>query len=82
MRSFIKIFLGVLIGINVLFYLLTIKEGQDVLGKKDSWISNVLQSFEYYVKWVLPYWWFIIIIVALVLALVVLGVIKLLRRNK
>lgn len=82
MRSFIKIFLVVLIGINVIFYLLTIKEGQDVLGKKDSWISNVLQSFEYYVKWVLPYWWLIIIVVALVLALVVLGVKKLLRRSK
>lgn len=78
MRSFVKIFLVVLIGINVLFYLITIKEGQDVLGKKDSWISNVLQSFEYYVKWVLPYWWLIIILVVLVLTLIVLGVKKLL----
>lgn len=82
MRSFVRIFLATLISINVLFYLITINEGQDVLGKKDSWVGNVLQSFEYYVKWVLPYWWLIIIVVALVLALIVLGVKKLLRRSK
>lgn len=82
MRSFFKIFAVVLIVINVFFYLITIKEGQDVLGKKNSLISNVLQSFEYYVKWVMPYWWLIILLVGLVLTLIVLGIKKLLWRGK
>ena len=71
MRSFFKIFAVVLIVINVLFYLITIKEGQEVLGKQGSLIGKVLQSFEYYVMWVLPYWWLIIILVGLVLTLIV-----------
>jgi hypothetical protein len=67
----------VLIVINFLFYLVTIKEGQEVLGKQNSLIRNVFQSFEYYIKWVLPYWWLIIILVALLLTLILLGVKKL-----
>jgi len=76
MKSFFKIFAIVLIVINVPFYLITIKEGQDVLGKKSYLIGNIFQSFEYYAKWVIPYWWFIIILVCVALTFTALGIKK------
>jgi hypothetical protein len=78
MKFFLKIFAVTLIIINILFYLFTIKEGQEVLGKKETWFGNVVQSFEYYITWVLPYWWFIILIAGIVISFIALGVKKLL----
>jgi hypothetical protein len=82
MRFFLKILVLVLIAVNVLFYSITIKEGQQVLGKKTSLISNVLQSFEYYVKWILPYWWLIIILASLLLTGLMWRVKKLYGRGR
>lgn len=32
--------------------------------------KDMLKSFPYYIKWILPYWWFIIILGALLLAII------------
>lgn len=37
------------------------------------WYNDILGSFKYYFLWVLPYWWFIIIIGSVVLALIFYG---------
>lgn len=45
------------------------------------WYKDVIGSLKYYVLWVLPYWWMVIIIgtvaVALILYLIMLGITKL-----
>lgn len=46
--------------------------------------KDILQSFPYFIEWILPYWWLIIIVGALILALIVLFVRRLFlyARNK
>lgn len=39
-----------------------------------NWIKDILKSFSYYISWVIPYWWLIIIIGTIVLALLIFGV--------
>lgn len=37
----------------------------DLIGNEElteSWWENVKKSFSYYIGWVLPYWWLLIII--------------------
>ncbi|MFB9063885.1 hypothetical protein [Flavobacterium branchiarum] len=36
-----------------------------------TWYKDVLNYFEYYTLWVLPYWWLIIILGGLILALII-----------
>lgn len=40
---------------------------------KGVWYKDIVGSFKYYVLWVLPYWWFIIIIGTIVLAAIFYG---------
>lgn len=45
----------------------------DAFRKTGIWYKDILGSIKYYVTWVLPYWWLIILIGSLVLALVFYG---------
>lgn len=45
----------------------------DAFHKTGIWHKDILGSIKYYVTWVLPYWWLIILIGSLVLALVFYG---------
>ena len=45
----------------------------DAFHKAGIWYKDLLGSMKYYVTWVLPYWWVIILIGSLVLALVFYG---------
>ncbi|WP_299535380.1 hypothetical protein [Ulvibacterium sp.] len=45
----------------------------------DNWYDGIIASFKYYFLWVLPYWWFIILIGTTVIGLVFSGVGKLRR---
>lgn len=38
------------------------------------WYKDIVGSFKYYFLWVLPYWWLIIIIGTIVLALLFYGI--------
>ena len=46
----------------------------DAFLKTGIWYKDILGSMKYYVTWVLPYWWLLILIGSLVLALVFYGV--------
>ena len=80
-KKFINVFGIVLIPLNVLLYLMTYSEWQEVLGVKETLVDRVILSFEYYVAWVLPYWWIIIIGVALVLLGLYLAVRRMFNRS-
>jgi hypothetical protein len=76
MKLFFKIFISILAGINIVFYLFTISEGKEVLNLKGSFFKVFFGTIKYYFTWVIPYWWFIILIVALVLSLLLFVVNK------
>lgn len=38
------------------------------------WYQDIIGSFKYYILWVLPYWWIVIIIGTLILALLIYGI--------
>jgi riboflavin transporter FmnP len=46
----------------------------DTFRKTGVWYKDILASIKYYVTWVLPYWWLIILIGSIVLALIFYGV--------
>jgi hypothetical protein len=45
----------------------------DAFRKTGVWYKDILGSIKYYITWVLPYWWLIILIGSLVLALMFYG---------
>lgn len=45
----------------------------DAFHKTGIWYKVILGSIKYYVTWVLPYWWLIILIGSFILALVFYG---------
>ncbi len=47
-----------------------------------TWYKDIVASFKYYVLWVLPNWWWLIIIGTLVLAVLFFGVTKLVAKSK
>lgn len=46
----------------------------DAFRKTGIWYKDVIESFKYYVLWVLPYWWFIILIGTFAFALFFYGI--------
>lgn len=46
----------------------------DAFRKTGIWYKDIIGSFKYYVLWVLPYWWLIILIGSVVLGLVFYGI--------
>ena len=66
----------VLVTLNGLLYWITYSEGQAVLGVKGQGANSMTSSFKYDFTWVLPYWWIIILGIALVLSGLYSGVRK------
>lgn len=46
----------------------------DAFSKTGTWYKDLIASFKYYVTWVLPYWWLIILIGSIVFALIFYGI--------
>lgn len=64
-------FIGLAIMV-VLTYLLGLTD--DAFRRTGIWYKDILGSLKYYVLWVLPYWWVIILIGSIVLGLVGFGI--------
>jgi len=78
MKNTLKYSLYYLIAIIIILYFLTISEGMKIFGISSYDFSK---SIEYFSFWVIPYWWLVIIIVSVVLALITSGVLKLVRKT-
>jgi hypothetical protein len=50
--------------------------------ESQNFINKLIGSFKYYLFWVLPYWWFIILIGAFVVAIILFGIMRLKRKIK
>ncbi len=70
MKIFIKHFLIILVITSLILYFFTIKEGMEVLKLEGGYFKNIGKTFEYFFLWVIPYWWYILIIASLVLSLI------------
>lgn len=62
-------------GLTVMF-LFTYISGlfDDAFRKTGIWYKDIIGSFKYYVLWVLPYWWLIILIGSVILGIVFYGI--------
>jgi hypothetical protein len=73
-----KLMIYLLLGFTVMFLFTYISGLYDDAFKNTFytgvWYKDILGSFKYYVLWVLPYWWVIIVIGTVVLALLFYGV--------
>jgi hypothetical protein len=73
-----KVMIYLLLGFVIMFLFTYIGGLYDDAFKKTYytgvWHKDVLGSLKYYVLWVLPYWWLIILIGTVVLALLFYGV--------
>ena len=64
-----------LIGFAVMFLLTYIGSlYDDAFRKTGIWYKDFIGSFKYYVFWVLPYWWLIILVGSIILAFIFFGV--------
>jgi len=64
-----------LLGLIAMFFLTYITSlFDDAFRKTGIWYKDILGSFKYYVFWVLPYWWLIILVGSIILALIFYGV--------
>ncbi len=70
MKIYLKHFLVFLIISLLILYFFTIKEGMEVLKLEGGYFKNIGRTFEYFFQWVMPYWWFILIIASLILSLI------------
>lgn len=70
MKIYLKHFIVFLIISSLILYFSTIKEGIEVLKLEGGYLKNIGRSFEYFFQWVIPYWWYILIIASLILALI------------
>ncbi|MFD0700158.1 hypothetical protein [Myroides pelagicus] len=63
------------LGLTVMF-LFTYIGGlfDDAFRKTGIWYKDIIGSFKYYVLWVLPYWWLIILIGSVILGTVFYGI--------
>ena len=67
MKNIIKYWLVYLIVLMLILYFATIDEGIENLGIKH---YNYIQSSKYFTFWVIPYWWPILIVVSIILAII------------
>lgn len=70
MKIYLKHFIVFLIVSSLILYFFTIKEGMEVLKLEGGYFKNIGRTFEYFFQWVIPYWWFILIIASLILSLI------------
>lgn len=78
MKTIIKYTFCYLLILLIIFYVATISEGMEVLAVNS---FSLTKSFEYFFLWVIPYWWFILIIISLILTSATIGIKKLKRGN-
>jgi hypothetical protein len=67
-KTFSKFLLGSLTGLALILYIATVSEGMENLNMDGNYFQNLPQTLEYFLLWVLPYWWFILLIGGIVLA--------------
>ena len=67
-KSFSKFLLFTLAGIALILYIVTIGEGMENLNLTGNYFENLPRTFEYFFLWVVPYWWFIMLIAGIVIA--------------
>ena len=72
MRKLMNYFLLGLMVMILFTYFMGLSD--DAFQKTGVWYKDILGSFKYYVFWVLPYWWLIIIIGAIVIGFVFYGI--------
>ncbi len=72
MKKMIKYFLIGLAAMVIFTYLLGLLD--DAFHKTGIWHKDIVSSIKYYVLWVLPYWWLIILIGSIILGLVFYGI--------
>ncbi len=67
-KTFLKTFITLLVLSSITLYIFSIKEGMEVLEMEGGYFKNIPKTFEYFFYWVVPFWWFILIIFSLVLS--------------
>lgn len=68
LKSFWKFLIITLFGLSLILYITSIGEGMENLKIEDGYFTNVPQTLEYFFLWVLPYWWFIMLIAGIIIA--------------
>lgn len=76
MKKYLKHFIAFLVICSLILYFSTIKEGMEILKLEGGYFKNIGRTFEYFFEWVIPYWWYILIIASFVLALISTVVLK------
>ena len=79
MSTFIKYFFIVLVISSLVLYVATIKEGMETLYLEGGYFKNIGRTFEYFLLWVIPYWWYILIGASMILGAITTLIIKKLK---
>lgn len=78
-----KYMVYLLLGFVIMFLITYIGGVYDDAFKKTYytgvWYKDILASLKYYILWVVPYWWLIILVGTIVIGSILYGVNKLLR---
>lgn len=81
MKKFLKYFLYSLVAFLLILYVTTINEGMEVFGIS-GYAEGIAKSFEYYLFWVLPYWWLILLFTAVLFAISTFSINKFITRPR
>gem|GEM_PF-2551108 len=81
MKKFFKYLLYYLLTFVLILYVSTIKEGMDFFGIS-GYAEGIAKSFEYYLFWVLPYWWLILLFTAVLFAISTFSINKFITRPR
>lgn len=79
MKLFFKYFLLYELIFLLLLYVMSIKEGMDILNAGS---FSLVKSFRYYFLWVLPYWFVLLIFVSVLFSIITVFIIKLIKKLK
>ncbi|HRG40549.1 MAG TPA: hypothetical protein PLC27_04060 [Saprospiraceae bacterium] len=80
MKSIIKFWLIGLISMLVITFALI--QLDDAFDKTGVWYKDIFGSIKYYILWIVPYWWFIILVGSCVIGLLSFGVTLGLKRMR
>ena len=67
LRNYLFYFLVSFLLISLVLYFFTIKEGFKVKNIKDGYFYNIPATIEYFFYWVLPNWWFFILVASIIM---------------
>ena len=67
-KSFLKYLFLAIAGLALILYIFSIGEGMENLNLEGNYFENLPRTLEYFVLWVLPYWWLILLIGAIAIA--------------